>query len=70
MYQYKVYILVVNMPEPYTEDLRVVIFNHLDKQKDVGQISSNFGVGKSTIYNWKKLKKEKGTLKLKKGIKI
>ena len=47
----------------YSEDLRKKVMHHLDKGHTIKATSELFGVGTTTIKEWKKLMAETGSLK-------
>ena len=55
------------MPAPYSADLRKKVMEHLEQHGSPTLTSKTFNIHRSIIYNWKKLKKETGTVKAKEG---
>ena len=48
---------------PYSMDLRVRVINAYESGMKLVKIAETFHVGLSTISNWRKIKKERGSLK-------
>jgi transposase len=54
------------MPAYYSEDLRTKVIEAINKKIPILRISKTFGIARNTVYNWKKLQTESGSIQRKK----
>jgi transposase len=55
------------MPSPYSVDLRKRVMKHFKSHGSASLTSKVFSISRSIIYDWKKLKKDTGSIKAKEG---
>ena len=55
------------MPKPYSKDLREKLIGQLDAGMSITKASKIFRVNRQTIYNWIRIKEERGKIEAKAG---
>ena len=55
------------MPKPYSEDLRLKALSLIDEGKKVLEVVELLKISKSCLYDWKKIRQERGTVRPKTG---